>query len=351
MGQRAARKGDPTVHTTTLNGVACLTVKIGGSDAWRVGDMHTCSMQNTLPPAPAPIPHVGGAVLKGSFGVLIDSKPAAREGDFVLEPAASPPTVPFPPNNTIMLGAPTVEIGDLQFGLVVRAIMEQFCKDWTQLRKDWATLTPDQRKQRTKEMLDRALTSAGNPPLDSVTDTARAGANGSFSSVANEVKLPKGFFDGPVPPGEVGQTLFHEARHATQYMNTARTLAGQGKTAAEIAQSTGMSQTLANAGAANPAAAGTAEAVHGQMNHDQTFGKGKLGSRYNRQAREYIKSPEANSSQAAYDKAYKAYFGLPNEADAKDAQNAFAALCPQAREGAAAPEAAPAPVSLPPVGS
>ena len=129
---------------------------------------------------------------------------------------------------------------------------------------------------------------------------------------------------------EVGQTLFHEARHATQYMNTARTLAGQGKTAAEIAQSTGMSQTLANAGAANPAAAGTAEAVHGQMNHDQTFGKGDLGKGYNQKVRAHIKSPEARASRDAYKKAYEAYFGLPNEADAKEAQQAFAALCPEA---------------------
>lgn len=330
MGQPAARKGDATVHTTTLNGMASMDVKIGGSDAWRVGDVHTCSMQNTLPPAPAPIPHVGGAVLKGSFGVLIGNKPAARQGDFVLEPAASPPTVPFPPNNSIVMGELTVQIGDLQFGLVVRAIMEQFCKDWKQLRQDWPTLTPDQRKQRTKEMLDRALTSAGNPPLDSISDTARVGANGSFSSSANEIMLPAGFFNGPVPAGKVGQTLFHEARHATQYMNTARTLAGQGKTAAEIAQSTGMSQTLANAGAANPAAAGTAEAVHGQMNHDQTFGKGDLGKGYNQKVRAHIKSPEARASRDAYKKAYEAYFGLPNEADAKEAQQAFAALCPEA---------------------
>lgn len=331
MGQPAARKGDPTVHTTTLNGVACLTVKIGGSDAWRVGDMHTCSMQNTLPPAPAPIPHVGGTVLKGSFGVLIDSKPAARQGDFVLEPAASPPTVPFPPNNSIVMGAPTAQIGDLQFGLVVRAIMEQFCKDWKQLRQDWPNLKPDQRKQRTKEMLDRALTSAGNPPLDSISDTARVGANGSFNNATNQVSLPPGFFDGPVPAGKMGQTLFHEARHATQYMNTARTLAGQGMTASEIISSTGMSPTLANAGAANPVAAGTPEAVHGQMNYDQKFAPGDTGKSFDGKIRKYVKSADARKTRDARTAAKKIYKGLPNEADAYESQDAFAALCPEAR--------------------
>ena len=76
--------------------------------------------------------------------------------------------------------------------------------------------------------------------------------------------------------------------------------------------------------------AGTAEAVHGQMNHDQTFGKGDLGKGYNQKVRAHIKSPEARASRDAYKKAYEAYFGLPNEADAKEAQQAFAALCPEA---------------------
>ena len=93
--------------------------------AARVGDMHTCPMQN-----PGPTPHVGGpimppgtptvmiggmpaatlgnmctcagppdSIVKGSATVLIGGKPAARQGDTTAH------------GGQIMVGCPTVLIG------------------------------------------------------------------------------------------------------------------------------------------------------------------------------------------------------------------------------------------------
>ena len=99
MGKPAARLGDPTAH----GGVVVLgfpMVIIGGMPAARIGDMHVCPM---MTPGVPPIPHVGGPVMLGSPMVMIGGMPAARMGDMAT--CAGPP-------DTIMMGCPTVLIGE-----------------------------------------------------------------------------------------------------------------------------------------------------------------------------------------------------------------------------------------------
>jgi len=114
--------------------------------AARIGDMHVCPM---VTPGVPPIPHVGGpimgpgvptvlignmpaavmgdmctcvgppdSVILGSTGVLIGGKPAARMGDMTAH------------GGTIVLGCPTVLIGEISPGTVVTkqslTVLEQF---------------------------------------------------------------------------------------------------------------------------------------------------------------------------------------------------------------------------------
>ncbi len=99
MGQPAARVGDMTSHGTPLApGPGSFNVLIGGMPAWRAGsDFHTCPLVN-----PGPAPHAGGVVAMGSVTVLINSLPAARQGDMIVE-AGLP--------NSIVMGCLTVLIG------------------------------------------------------------------------------------------------------------------------------------------------------------------------------------------------------------------------------------------------
>lgn len=99
MGQPAARTGDQTSHGTPLApGPGSVNVLIGGLPAWRAtSDFHACPLID-----PGPKPHVGGVVAVGSTSVLINSLPAARQGDQVTEAGAP---------NAILLGEPTVLIG------------------------------------------------------------------------------------------------------------------------------------------------------------------------------------------------------------------------------------------------
>lgn len=94
----AARMLDQTSHGTPLTpGPGSTNVLIGGMPAWRAAaDFHTCPLVTVL------VPHVGGVVAMGSVTVLINSLPAARVGDMIVE--VSPP-------NTIVNGCNTVIIG------------------------------------------------------------------------------------------------------------------------------------------------------------------------------------------------------------------------------------------------
>jgi uncharacterized Zn-binding protein involved in type VI secretion len=65
--------------------------------AWRAtADFHTCPLVSGT------VPHVGGVVAVGSVTVLINSLPAARMGDIIIEPGGP---------NTIVLGCVNVMIG------------------------------------------------------------------------------------------------------------------------------------------------------------------------------------------------------------------------------------------------
>ena len=75
--------GTPTNHGTRLGpGPGSPNVLIGGKPAWRASlDFHACPLVSGT------VPHVGGVVSDkgGSATVLINDKPAAREGDMIAE--------------------------------------------------------------------------------------------------------------------------------------------------------------------------------------------------------------------------------------------------------------------------
>jgi uncharacterized Zn-binding protein involved in type VI secretion len=97
MGQPAARLTDKTSHGIPLTGFPSgVRVLIGKMPAWCVGDVHVCPLVNGVQP------HVGGSVALGSASVFIGGKPAARQGDTVIEPGGPA---------QIVTGAATVLIG------------------------------------------------------------------------------------------------------------------------------------------------------------------------------------------------------------------------------------------------
>lgn len=105
----------PHVPPTLGPGAGSPTVQINNKPAWRANvDQHAC----TLPIAPpAPAPHGPEICTMGSMSVLINNQMAVRQGDILV--AAGPP-------NPVLVGFPTVLIGDEPFGLEDPANTIQF---------------------------------------------------------------------------------------------------------------------------------------------------------------------------------------------------------------------------------
>jgi uncharacterized Zn-binding protein involved in type VI secretion len=98
MAPFAVRVGDLTTHgCPLLPGPASPNVYIGGMPAWR------CGIDLALCPFPGAAPHGTGPTLNGEPTVLINGVPAARMGDFVVEPSGGP--------NVIITGCTTVMVG------------------------------------------------------------------------------------------------------------------------------------------------------------------------------------------------------------------------------------------------
>lgn len=98
----AARVGDKTSHSGTPlgPGPGSSNVLIGGIPAWRATvDVYLCPLVS-----PGNVPHGNGSVTGGSATVLINGRPAARQGD-VIEEKGGPP-------NAIATGCKNVLIGD-----------------------------------------------------------------------------------------------------------------------------------------------------------------------------------------------------------------------------------------------
>lgn len=104
----AARITDPTTHGAPLApGPGSANVLIGFLPAWRAQiDQHAC------PAVSATGPDGVGSVMIGSPTVFINNMMATRMGDIVVEK----PGLALGPVDPIVMGCPTVLIGEVGFG-------------------------------------------------------------------------------------------------------------------------------------------------------------------------------------------------------------------------------------------
>lgn len=107
----AARMADPTTHGSPLApGPGSTNVMIGFMPAWRAMiDQHACPLASITGPDGV------GSVMMGSPTVFINGMMACRMGDIVLEK----PGLAMGPVNPIIMGCPTVMIGEVGMGAVI----------------------------------------------------------------------------------------------------------------------------------------------------------------------------------------------------------------------------------------
>lgn len=202
MSKPAARAGDPTAHGGALEPTEGVpNVRVNGQPVWVAPATHSCAQHG---PEGAP---------GGSESVKIGKRRILREGDYLLGAGAP---------DRINQGSPNVVVGTPLFGVASAENIKKFCAGYCALRRDWAKLTPDERRARYAELVGGMFDTFGAPP-PRITDHAPKDTGGTFSGSKWELALPEGAFESSTPIE--GPATLHEIRHGEQFFGGLRDLA------------------------------------------------------------------------------------------------------------------------------
>lgn len=305
MTKPAARVGDaskpPHAPGTLTPGPGSLDVSIGNKPAWRANIDSAMCTTPIAPPAPAP--HGPEKCYLGSLSVMINNQMAVRQDDILI--GAGPP-------NQVAIGFPTVLIGDFGFGLTDPANMTEFCKEFTQLMSDWATLTPEQRRARLEDAINRQLGKSGLPRQSVTGSASHAPGNAQYSFQSGALEISQAQLNSATLSSQSARQLanavYHEARHAEQWHGMARLAAGRGQSAAQIQSSMFVTPATAQAAAANPLTGTSAQSNLASASYDSVYG-----------SRGGYRNDVLNDIQNRYSE----YRALPEEQDAWNTGNAL----------------------------
>jgi hypothetical protein len=211
-----------------------------------------------------------------------------------------------------------VLIGDLGFGLANPANMDEFCKDMAEIVRNWAAMTPRQRRRALQNAINKQLSKSGLP-----TQAVRGSAKYAPGNAAYD--FPKGVLEvsqqqlnaaslTSQEARQLANAVYHEARHAEQWYLMARQEAAQGMNAGQIGSSMGVPQTFANSAEANPlATAASAEQNLANACQQSVYGPNAPGLDYSNGAyRNNVLSKASMNTQEGYEK----YRALVEEQDA-----------------------------------
>jgi uncharacterized Zn-binding protein involved in type VI secretion len=269
-------------------------VFIGNKPAWRANTDTAVCTTPIAPPAPAP--HGPEKCYLGSLSVMINNQMAVRQGDILI--GAGPP-------NPVLMGFPTVLVGDVGFGLMDPANMAEFCKEFAQLIKDWGSLTSEQRRARLEDAINRQLDKSGLPRQSVVGSASHAPGNAQYDFQSGAIEVSQGQLNSAAlsPQGarQLANAVYHEARHAEQWHHMARLAVGRGQTAAQIQSNMFVTPSAAQAAAANPLTGASAQSNLANASYDSVYG-----------ARGGYRSGVLNDVQNRYGE----YRALPEEQDA-----------------------------------
>ena len=269
MSKPAARVGDngtpPHTPTPLAPGPGSTNVLVDNKPAWRANiDKAVCALP-IAPPAPAP--HGPETCFLGSLSVMINHQMAVRMGDILI--GAGPP-------NVVASGCTKVLIGDIGFGLADRANMDEFCKEFAELVAEWGSLTPQERQDRLEEIINRQLGKSGVPQQSVAGSASHAAGNAQYDYPSGTLEISQAQLNSPALSAggarQLANALYHEARHAEQWHLMARHAAGQGRSAAQLASSMGITPGMAQAAATNPLTGTSPQGNLAQTGYESVYG-------------------------------------------------------------------------------
>jgi uncharacterized Zn-binding protein involved in type VI secretion len=224
----AARIGDLTAHGGTI---------ILGSP--------TCIIGETGSPSPgmAGLVSIAAGLTLAGVSVKSVSNPLAATNPGGAAPAAGGATTPVSPCSGKGMEKPENE--------------KEFADGMKKLKKDWKTLTAAQRKDQMEKLINDQLAKSGVPKVPVVNDpNLDKDTDGQFDFPTGNMDLnPNQTSSNDLTDAQakdLGDTLYHESRHAEQWFLMARSEAAKGKKAEQIAHDLGIPLDNAKAAVANP---------------------------------------------------------------------------------------------------
>lgn len=168
---------------------------------------------------------------------------------------------------------------------------------------DWASQTVEERADALIERVNERLDEAGVPQVTRVIQDL-GGDAGRFAFSLWAIRLDRGTLESETltdaQAADLADTVYHEARHAEQWYRIAQMLAGQGRTAEQIATEMGIPNEQAAEAVDAPLAPGSMEALIADGWYQSIYGRGSAH-------RERVLGPEGT---------FEEYQDLPEESDA-----------------------------------
>jgi len=123
-------------------------------------------------------------------------------------------------------------------GMSAPAEVDAFANDMAKLQEEWPSLSATARLDRLQSMVDARAASAGFPPPDVIAPTGLGNYNGVLRFTVWEIAInPFLIQSGRLSAeqaAELGDTLYHETRHAEQWSLIAKRRAGEGLSVDQI---------------------------------------------------------------------------------------------------------------------
>jgi hypothetical protein len=164
--------------------------------------------------------------------------------------------------------------------------IDEYAADMKQLKDDWPTLTKAERQERLQDALNKQLRKGGTPDIKVHPDPNKEPDHAAYDFSTGNLEVSDKDLSADEMPDGLTDTVYHESRHAEQWSNMARKMAGDAKAKAkdekppptdqqisdQIHHDTGIDQSITDNAVKNPitpsspqfgCAAAMADAVYG----------------------------------------------------------------------------------------
>jgi hypothetical protein len=226
-------------------------------------------------------------------------------------------------------------------GMADQQQIDDFAKKSKAMQKDWPQLSPADRAQRMKDLIDAQAAKNGFPPPELKTVPLPPRKEGRFIPGDWKIEINRALVNKPSlsndDTAKIGEVLYHETRHAEQRFLVARRQADEGLDVETMARSLGLKKNIMAVAQHDPLTASDLRRSCADKLHASQYGvdRGALDKAYAELSNantvlEGAKDADANAptwmtlaarlkAEAARETAWEAYARLPGEADALDA--------------------------------